>query len=86
MIKTALFRRIYFETAITARRIAQANLNVMQAAVDYAKFMWNQCVISSPINALLEEIPGELGDTNQVWRQIQAGGGATDIANWPRHG
>src|SRR5260221_12119839 len=36
-----------FETAITAAEVAQAELERDEAAVDYAKFNVNQCVITS---------------------------------------
>ena len=40
----------------------------------------NQCVISSPINGIVLKKYRELGDTINFGGQIQAGGGATDIA------
>jgi RND family efflux transporter MFP subunit len=69
-----------FETAITAAEVAQAQLKRDEAAVDYAKFNVNQCVISSPINGIVLKKYRELGDTINFGGQIQAGGGATDIA------
>src|SRR5215470_10968971 len=44
------------------------------------KFNVNQCVISSPINGIVLKKYRELGDTINFGGQIQAGGGATDIA------
>src|SRR5713226_8725303 len=69
-----------FETAITAAEVAQADLERDEAAVDYAKFNVNQCVIRSPINGIVLKKYRELGDTINFGGQIQAGGGATDIA------
>jgi RND family efflux transporter MFP subunit len=69
-----------FETAINAAEVAQAELKRDEAAVDYAKFNVNQCVISSPINGIVLKKYRELGDTINFGGQIQAGGGATDIA------
>src|SRR5882672_507890 len=69
-----------FETAITAAEVAQAELERDEAAVDYAKFNVNQCVITSPINGIVLKKYRELGDTINFGGQIQAGGGATDIA------
>src|SRR5215813_431638 len=68
------------ETAITAAAVAQAQLKREEAAVDYAKFNVNQCVIRSPINGIVLKKYRELGDTINFGGQIQAGGGATDIA------
>src|SRR6267154_2050074 len=68
------------ETAITAAEVAQAELERDEAAVDYAKFNVNQCVIRSPINGIVLKKYRELGDTINFGGQIQAGGGATDIA------
>src|SRR5882724_61044 len=68
------------ETAITAAEVAQAQLKRAEAAVDYAKFNVNQCVIRSPINGIVLKKYRELGDTINFGGQIQAGGGATDIA------
>src|SRR6267378_3173135 len=69
-----------FETAITAAEVAQAELERDEAAVGYAKFNVNQCVISSPINGIVLKKYRELGDTINFGGQIQAGGGSTDIA------
>ena len=69
-----------FETAITAAEVAQAQLKRDEAAVDYAKFNVNQCIIRSPINGIVLKKYRELGDTINFGGQIQAGGGATDIA------
>src|SRR5262249_53755049 len=67
-----------FETAITAAEVAQAQLKRDEAAVDYAKFNVNQCVIRSPINGIVLKKYREVGDTINFGGQIQAGGGATD--------
>src|SRR5262249_36110485 len=68
-----------FETAITAAEVAQAQLKRDEAAVDYAKFNVNQCVIRSPINGIVLKKYREVGDTINFGGQIQAGGGGTDI-------
>src|SRR5215510_12586837 len=80
LIKTGFISTDDFETAITAAEVAQAQLERDEAAVDYAKFNVNQCVIRSPINGIVLKKYRELGDTINFGGQIQAGGGATDIA------
>jgi len=80
LIKTGAISKDDFETAITATEVAQAELGRDEAAIDYAKFNVNQCVISSPINGIVLKKYRELGDTINFGGQIQAGGGATDIA------
>src|SRR5215471_8957365 len=80
LIKTGAISTDDFETAITAAEVGQAELERDEAAVDYAKFNVNQCVISSPINGIVLKKYRELGDTINFGGQIQAGGGATDIA------
>ena len=80
LIKTGAISTDDFETAITAAEVAQAELGRDDAAIDYAKFNVNQCVISSPINGIVLKKYRELGDTINFGGQIQAGGGATDIA------
>ncbi len=69
-----------YETAMNAAEVAQAALQRDTAAVDYAKFEVGQCVITSPINGIVLHKYRELGDTINFGGQIQAGGGATDIA------
>src|SRR5260221_3494057 len=80
LIKTGAISADDLETAITAAEVGQAELERDEAAVDYAKFNVNQCVISSPINGIVLKKYRELGDTINFGGQIQAGGGATDIA------
>src|SRR5467141_4225410 len=80
LIKTCAISKDDFETAITAAGVGQAELERDEAAIDYAKFNVNQCVISSPINGIVLKKYRELGDTINFGGQIQAGGGATDIA------
>src|SRR5262244_4571284 len=80
LIKTGAISTDDFETAITAAEVGQAELERDEAAVDYAKFNVNQCVIRSPINGIVLKKYRELGDTINFGGQIQAGGGATDIA------
>jgi len=69
-----------YETAISAAEVAQAALKRDTAAVDYAKFEVSQCIITSPINGIVLQKYREVGDTINFGGQIQAGGGATDIA------
>ena len=80
LITTGAISTDDFETAVSAAEVAQAGLKRDEAAVDYAKFNVNQCVISSPINGIVLKKYRELGDTINFGGQIQAGGGATDIA------
>src|SRR5262245_21221850 len=80
LIKARAISTDDFETEITAAEVAQAQLKRDEAAVDYAKFNVNQCVILSPINGIVLKKYRELGDTINFGGLIQAGGGATDIA------
>src|SRR6266481_743839 len=80
LIRSGAISRDDFETEITAAEVAQAELERDEGAVDYAKFNVNQCVIRSPINGIVLKKYRELGDTINFGGQIQAGGGATDIA------
>src|SRR5258706_83352 len=77
---TGIISKDEYETAINAAEVAQAALKRDTAAVDYAKFEVSQCVITSPINGIVLRKYRELGDTINFGGQIQAGGGATDIA------
>jgi RND family efflux transporter MFP subunit len=78
--KTGIISTDEFETAITAAEVAQAQLERDEGAIEYAEFNVNQCVIRSPINGIVLKKYRELGDTINFGGQIQAGGGATDIA------
>src|SRR5712692_2255981 len=69
-----------YETAMNGGEEAEAAVQRDTAAVDYAKFEVGQCVITSPINGIVLHKYRELGDTINFGGQIQAGGGATDIA------
>src|SRR5438445_6462781 len=80
LITTGAISTDDFETAVTAAKVGQAELERDDAAVDYAKFNVNQCVISSPINGIVLKKYRELGDTINFGGQIEAGGGSTDIA------
>src|SRR3989442_5687320 len=73
LIKTGAISKDDFETAITVAGVGQAELERNEAAVDYAKFNVNQCVISSPINGIVLKKYRELGDTINFGGQIQAG-------------
>ena len=69
-----------FETSENSLAVAQSTLRRDEAAIDYAKFEVNQCLIMSPIDGVVLQKYRELGDTINYGGQVQAGGGATDIA------
>lgn len=69
-----------FETSENSLAVAQSTLRRDEAAIDYAKFEVNQCLIVSPIDGVVLQKYRELGDTINYGGQVQAGGGATDIA------
>src|SRR5882724_11796067 len=77
---TGIISKDEYETATNVAEVAQAALTRDTAAVEYAKFEVSQCVITSPINGIVLRKYRELGDTINFGGQIQAGGGATDIA------
>jgi HlyD family secretion protein len=60
--------------------VAEAQLKKADGAIDFAKFAVSQTVITSPINGVVLQKYRELGDTINFGGEIQAGGGATDIA------
>jgi len=60
--------------------VAEAEYNKAVGAIDFAKFAVSQTVITSPINGVVLQKYRELGDTINFGGEIQAGGGATDIA------
>ena len=60
--------------------MAEAELKKADGAIDFAKFNVSQTVITSPINGVVLQKYRELGDTINFGGEIQAGGGATDIA------
>jgi HlyD family secretion protein len=80
LVKSGAISRDEYDTAINAAEVSKAALARDSAAVDYARFEVSQCVISSPINGIVLQKYRELGDTINFGGQIQAGGGATDIA------
>ena len=80
LIRTGVISKDEYDTTMSAAEVAQAALKRDTAAVDYAKFEVSQCVITSPINGIVLRKYRELGDTINFGGQIQAGGGATDIA------
>ena len=61
-------------------RSRDAQLTHAEAAIDFAKFNVSQCYITSPINGIVLNKYREHGDTINYGGDIQAGGGATDIA------
>jgi len=60
--------------------VAVANLKKSDGEIEFAKFNVSQTVITSPINGVVLQKYRELGDTINFGGEIQAGGGATDIA------
>ena len=60
--------------------VAEADLKRSDGAIEFAKFNVSQTVITSPINGVVLQKYRELGDTINYGGEIQAGGGATDIA------
>jgi RND family efflux transporter MFP subunit len=60
--------------------VAEAAVRKAEAAIDFAKFNVSQTVITSPINGVVLQKYREVGDTINYGGSIQAGGGATDIA------
>src|SRR5437899_953308 len=77
---TGIISKDEYETATNVAEVAQAALTRDTAAVEYANFLVSQCLITSPINGIVLQKYRELGDTINFGGQIQAGGGATDIA------
>jgi RND family efflux transporter MFP subunit len=69
-----------FDAAVNAAEVAAAQVKRDEAALDYAKFMVDQCLVTAPINGIVLKKYRELGDTINYGGQLQAGGGATDIA------
>ena len=80
LIRTGVISKDEYDTTISAAEVAQAALKRDTAAVEYANFLVNQCRITSPIAGIVSQKYRELGDTINFGGQIQAGGGATDIA------
>ena len=80
LIRTGVISKDEYDTTISAAEVAQAALKRDSAAVEYANFLVNQCRITSPIAGIVLQKYRELGDTINFGGQIQAGGGATDIA------
>jgi RND family efflux transporter MFP subunit len=60
--------------------VAVAALKRAESAIDFAKFNVSQTVIKSPIKGVVLQKYREVGDTINFGGTIQAGGGATDIA------
>ncbi len=68
------------EDAENQLSVAEAAVRKAEAAIDFAKFNVSQTVITSPINGVVLQKYREVGDTINYGGSIQAGGGATDIA------
>ena len=60
--------------------VAEADVKKSEGEIEFAKFNVSQTVITSPINGVVLQKYRELGDTINFGGEIQAGGGATDIA------
>jgi HlyD family secretion protein len=60
--------------------VAEADLKKSDGEIEFARFNVSQTVITSPINGVVLQKYRELGDTINYGGEIQAGGGATDIA------
>jgi HlyD family secretion protein len=67
------------DQAENALAVASATVDREQAAIVFARFNVDQCVIRSPINGIVLKKYREVGDTINYGGDIQAGGGATDI-------
>src|SRR5256886_2950134 len=80
LIRTGVISKDEYDTTISAAQVAQAALTRDTAAGEYANFFVDQCRITSPIAGIVLQKYRELGDTINFGGQIQAGGGATDIA------
>jgi RND family efflux transporter MFP subunit len=68
------------DVAENALAVARADLKRSQGAIDFARFNVGQCKIESPIDGIVLQKYRELGDTINYGGEVQAGGGATDIA------
>jgi RND family efflux transporter MFP subunit len=71
--------RDQFDQSENALSVADATVKREEAAIAFARFNVDQCVIRSPINGIVLKKYRELGDTINYGGDIQAGGGATDI-------
>lgn len=80
LVDTGAISQDDYETAVNAAAVAQATLASAAAAVDYAAFMVGQCTIRSPLDGVVLQKYREVGDTINYGGALQAGGGATDIA------
>src|SRR5437773_1054167 len=80
LIRPGMISKDEYDTSMSAAEVAQAALKRDTAAVEYAHFLVNQCRITSPIAGIVLQKYRELGETINFGGQIQAGGGATDIA------
>jgi len=80
LYKSGIISKDDFDTSETNAEVAEAAVRRDEAAIDYAKFQVSQCLITSPIKGVVLQKYRELGDTINYGGQVQAGGGATDIA------
>ncbi|HYL59445.1 MAG TPA: efflux RND transporter periplasmic adaptor subunit [Candidatus Acidoferrales bacterium] len=80
LFKQGVQSRDSLDDAENQLSVAEAALKRSEAAIDFAKFEVSQCVITSPIDGVVLQKYREVGDTINFGGTIQAGGGATDIA------
>lgn len=67
------------DVANNALSVAQAGLDRANAAIAFAQYYVNQCVIRSPLNGVVLKKFREVGDTINYGSQMDAGAGVTDI-------
>jgi HlyD family secretion protein len=79
LFQAGIASRDDLDVAENAEEAARAASRRAAAALDYGRFMVAQCVIRSPIAAVVLKKYRELGDTINYGGQVQAGGGATDV-------
>jgi RND family efflux transporter MFP subunit len=80
LFREGVASRDEFDQAENALAVADATVKREEAAIAFARFNVDQCVIRSPINGIVLKKYRELGDTINYGGDIQAGGGTTDIA------
>ena len=80
LFKEGVESRDSLDDAENQLSVAEAALKRADAAIDFAKFEVSQCIITSPIDGVVLQKYREIGDTINFGGTIQAGGGATDIA------
>ncbi len=79
LFREGVASRDELDQAENALAVADATVKREEAAIAFARFNVDQCVIRSPINGIVLKKYRELGDTINYGGDIQAGGGTTDI-------